>query len=83
MDQPAIYSETVREGIGGGVGVSASRRRGDTAFWRLPTRGWLKTGASDLQRDTLARRVFRPTDFPTRVALERSREPPASNRQIC
>jgi hypothetical protein len=70
MDQPAIYSETVREGIGGAcerVGDAAIRRFGD-----CERTGWLETSEADLQRElTLGTPSFSP--------YQRHRQPPITN----
>ena len=57
MDQPAIYSETVREGIGGACGrvgvlaFDAATRRYER-FGDCEGTGWLKTGAGESCRES-------------------------------
>jgi hypothetical protein len=72
MDQPTIYSETVREKVGAfGVRRSAF---GVPGTQRVVVRSeTLKTGAADLQKETILSpgRVFRPCRSPVRVNRRR------------
>ena len=68
MDQPAIYSETVREGIGGAcrrVGVSACRRVGDAATRRRGERAMAssRNGSKPARANPWGKRVPGRAEF--------------------
>ena len=58
MDQPAIYSETLRERVIGVMCLACGVRHvGETGYWARDVQERLKTGATDLQREHRPRRA--------------------------